>query len=349
MTAQKIAIGIVGGTGYTGVELLRLLANHPNARVEVITSRGDAGTPVAEMFPNLRGYYDLAFSEPNLEKLKKCDVVFFATPHGVAMNMTPDLVEAGVRVIDLAADFRLFNLKVWSEWYGMEHACPEIMDEVVYGLPELYREKIYASKVIANPGCYPTAVQLGFYPLLKEKLVDIDDLVADVKSGISGAGRGAKVGSLAAETCEGFKAYAVDGHRHHPEIEQGLSWMAGTDVNLTFVPHLLPMIRGIEASLYGRLTKNLSQGELQELYEATYAQEPFVDVMPAGSQPDTRMVKGSNMCRMAVYRPKGSPRVVVTSVIDNLVKGAAGQAVQNMNILFDLDEDTGLQQVALLP
>ena len=346
---NKIKIGIVGGTGYTGVELLRILANHPNALVKVITSRGDAGTKVAEMFPNLRGYYDLAFSEPNMQKLKACDVVFFATPHGVAMQMTPELIEAGVKVIDLAADFRIFNLKVWQDWYGMDHACPEVMDEVVYGLPELNREKIAEARVVANPGCYPTAVQLGFYPLLKEGLIDIDDLVADVKSGISGAGRGAKVGSLAAETCEGFKAYAVDGHRHHPEIEQGLAFMTGVDVNLTFVPHLLPMIRGIEATLYGKLKQRISQKELQALYEETYAMEPFVDVMPAGSQPDTRMVKGSNMCRMAVYQPKGSQRVVVTSVIDNLVKGASGQAVQNMNILFDLEEDTGLQQVALLP
>ena len=346
---EKINIGIVGGTGYTGVELLRILAGHPNARVAVITSRGDAGTKVADMFPNLRGYYDLAFTKPDMEKLKRCDVVFFATPHGVAMQMTPELIEAGVKVIDLAADFRIFNLKVWEDWYGMEHASPELMHEVVYGLPELYRDKIEQARVIANPGCYPTAVQLGFYPLIKHGLIDIDDLIADVKSGISGAGRGLKLGSLAAETAESFKAYALNGHRHHPEIEQGLSWMANTDVNLTFVPHLVPMIRGIEATLYGKLTRSVPQAQLQAIFEETYAMAPFVDVMPAGSQPETRMVKGSNMCRMAVYQPKGSQRVVVTSVIDNLVKGASGQAVQNMNILFNLEEDTGLQQVALLP
>lgn len=346
---QKIKIGIVGGTGYTGVELLRLLANHPNALVTVITSRGEAGIKVADLFPNLRGDYDLAFSAPDMNKLKQCDLVFFATPHGVAMQMTPELIGAGVKVIDLAADFRIFNLKVWEDWYGMDHVCPDLMKEVVYGLPELHREEIYNARVIANPGCYPTAVQLGFYPLIKHGLVDIDDLIADVKSGISGAGRGAKVGSLAAETAESFKAYAVEGHRHHPEIEQGLSRMAEADVNLTFVPHLVPMIRGIEATLYGKLTRSIRQEALQEIFEETYAMEPFVDVMPAGSQPDTRMVKGSNMCRMAVYQPKGTQRVVVTSVIDNLVKGASGQAVQNMNILFDLEEDTGLQQVALLP
>ncbi|GAB6069410.1 N-acetyl-gamma-glutamyl-phosphate reductase [Thiomicrorhabdus hydrogeniphila] len=345
----KIQVGIVGGTGYTGVELLRLLANHPNAEVKAITSRGEAGTPVAEMFPNLRGFYDLAFSEPNLEVLKTCDVVFFATPHGVAMSMTPDLIEAGVKVIDLAADFRIEDLDVWEAWYGMPHACPSIMDEVVYGLPELFREKIKDARVIANPGCYPTAVQLGFQPLLKAGLIDVDHLIADAKSGVSGAGRGAKVGSLAAEISEGFKAYGVNGHRHLPEIKQGLELMSDTQVNLTFVPHLIPTIRGIEATLYGKLTKNISQEELQTLFEDTYAQEPFVDVMPANSLPDTRLVKGSNMCRMAVYRPEGGDVVVVTSVIDNLVKGAAGQAVQNMNIMFDVDEDAGLNQVALLP
>lgn len=345
----KVKVGIVGGTGYTGVELLRLLANHPNAEVEAITSRSDAGTPVVEMFPNLRGFYDIAFSEPHIDVLKACDIVFFATPHGVAMNMTPDLIEAGVKVIDLAADFRIADLDVWEAWYGMPHACPNIMDEVVYGLPELFREKIKDARVIANPGCYPTAVQLGFQPLLKAGLIDIDHLVADAKSGVSGAGRGAKVGSLAAETSEGFKAYGINGHRHLPEIKQGLELMADAQVNLTFVPHLIPTIRGIEATLYGKLNKNVSQEELQTLFEATYAQEPFVDVMPANSLPDTRLVKGSNMCRMAVYRPEGGDVVVVTSVIDNLVKGAAGQAVQNMNIMFDLQEDAGLNQVALLP
>ncbi|WP_319380211.1 N-acetyl-gamma-glutamyl-phosphate reductase [Thiomicrorhabdus sp.] len=346
---KRIQVGIVGGTGYTGVELLRLLANHSFAEVKAITSRSEAGLAVADMFPNLRGIYDLAFSEPKLEVLTQCDVVFFATPHGVAMNMTPELIEAGVKVIDLAADFRIEDMGVWESWYGMPHACPEIMDEVVYGLPELNREKIRQARVIANPGCYPTAVQLGFYPLLKQGLVDIDHLIADAKSGVSGAGRGAKVGMLAAETCEGFKAYGVGGHRHLPEIRQGLETMADAQVNLTFVPHLLPTIRGIEATLYAKLKSNISEEELQSLFEETYAQECFVDVMPRNSLPDTRMVKGSNMCRMAVYRPEGGDVVVVTSVIDNLVKGAAGQAIQNMNLMFDLEEDAGLTQVALLP
>ena len=347
---MSIKVGIVGGTGYTGAELLRLLAQHPQAVVQVITSRSEAGLPVWALFANLReAYPQLSYSEPEVEALTACDVVFFATPHGVAMKLAPELMAAGVKVIDLAADFRINDLRVWENFYGMPHACPEIMHEVVYGLPELNREHIARARIIANPGCYPTAIQLGFYPLLKAGLIDIDHLVADAKSGISGAGRGAKVSSLAAETSESFKAYGINGHRHLPEIEQQLNHMAGARVNLTFVPHLLPMIRGIEATLYGRLIRNVSVDALQALFEETYAEEPFVDVMPQGSLPDTRMVKGSNMCRLAVYRPQGRDTVVVTSVIDNLVKGASGQAVQNMNILFGLDETMGLSAPALLP
>lgn len=346
---NQIKVGIVGGTGYTGVELLRLLANHPNAQVIAITSRSESGMPVSEMFPNLRGYYDLPFSEPDISVLKQCDLVFFATPHGVAMKMTPELIEAGVRVIDLAADFRIKDMTVWESWYGMSHVCPDIMSEVVYGLPEMNREEIKTARVVGNPGCYPTAVQLGFQPLLKEDLVDDSDLIADAKSGVSGAGRGAKVGMLSAEVSESFKAYGVNGHRHQPEIKQGLDEMAGKSVGFTFVPHLVPMIRGIEATLYANLTIQMTQPELQNLFEDYYQDEPFVDVMPADSLPDTRMVKGSNMVRMAIYQPPGSQKVIVTSVIDNLVKGASGQAVQNMNIMFGLEEDAGLTQVALLP
>jgi N-acetyl-gamma-glutamyl-phosphate reductase len=347
---NKVKVGIVGGTGYTGVELLRLLANHPQAEVVVITSRSEAGMSVAQMFPNLRGHFDLCFSEPDMEQLKRCDLVFFATPHGVAMSLTPELIEAGVRVIDLAADFRLTDMAVFEQWYDMVHSCPEIMKNVVYGLPEVNRDKIKTAKVVANPGCYPTAIQLAFQPLLKAGIIDTSHLVADGKSGVSGAGRGAKVASLSAETSESFRAYGIDGHRHQPEISEGLSVMSGGGmVNLTFVPHLVPMIRGIEATIYAKLTEDWTQQQLQDLFETQYADEKFVDVMPVGSQPDTRMVKGSNMCRMAVYRPVGGDVVVVTSVIDNLVKGASGQAVQNMNLMFGLDEDCGLKQVALLP
>ncbi|WP_373020491.1 N-acetyl-gamma-glutamyl-phosphate reductase [Thiomicrorhabdus sp.] len=346
---KKVQVGIVGGTGYTGVELLRILANHAHAEVVAITSRSESGVKVADMYPNLRGHYDLAFSEPTLDVLKGCDVVFFATPHGVAMSMAPELTEAGVKVIDLAADFRISDLQVWAKWYGMEHTCPQMMDQVAYGMPELYRDQIKQASVIANPGCYPTSILLGLMPLLRAGLVELDGIVADGKSGVSGAGKGANVAMLGAEMSESFKAYGIAGHRHLPEMKDKLTELTGEEVDLTFVPHLVPMVRGMESTIYATLSEDVSQEELQMLYEKAYEHEYFVDVMPAGSLPETRMAKGSNMCRIAVYRPQGGSKVVVTSVIDNLVKGAAGQAVQNMNILFGLEENAGLQQVALLP
>lgn len=346
---QTVKVGIVGGTGYTGVELLRILANHPQAEITMITSRTEEGVALADMFPNLRGHYDLKFTQPDVEKLKSCDLVFFATPHGVAMSMADELTSAGVKVIDLAADFRIEDLQTWSKWYGMEHTEAKLFDKVVYGLPEYFREQIKEAQIVANPGCYPTSILLGLLPLLKNNLIDASRIIADGKSGVSGAGRGAKVAMLGAEMSESFKAYGVAGHRHLPEMKEKLSQLSGSDIGLTFVPHLIPMIRGMESSIYATLTADISQAELQKLFEETYAREPFVDVMPAGSLPETRMVKGSNMCRLAVYCPEDSDQVVVTSVIDNLVKGAAGQAVQNMNILFGLDETLGLNQVALLP
>ncbi len=341
-----IKVGIVGGTGYTGVELLRILATHPEADLRVITSRSEAGTRVADLFPNLRGVVDLEFSEPDLSGLAECDLVFFATPNGTAMQMVPALLDAGVRVIDLAADFRLQDPEQWDRWYGMPHACPGILAEAVYGMPEINREAIGGARLVANPGCYPTAVTLGFLPLLAKGLLDIDDLIADAKSGVSGAGRKANVGTLMGECGESFKAYAVPGHRHLPEIMQTLSKISGKGVGLTFVPHLVPMIRGIHATLYGRMH---GQVDLQTIFEEHYADEPFVDVLPAGCHPETRSVRGNNMCRIAVHRPQNGDRVVVLSVIDNLVKGAAGQAVQNMNLMFGLDEILGLDAVALLP
>ncbi len=345
-----IKVGIVGGTGYTGVELLRLLAQHPNVELTAITSRKEAGMPVAEMFPSLRGHVSLAFSTPDEAPLKSCDVVFFATPNGVAMQQTRELLDAGVKVIDLAADFRIQDVAEWSKWYGMEHACPDLVAEAVYGLPEINREKIKGARLIANPGCYPTAVQLGLLPLVEAGVIDTTWMVADCKSGVSGAGRKAEIGALFAEASDSFKAYAVAGHRHLPEIRQGVARMAGREVGLTFVPHLTPLIRGIEATLYARLTKDV---DLQALFEARYANEYFVDVMPAKSHPETRSVRASNLCRIAVHRPQGGlagdNTVVVLSVIDNLVKGAAGQAVQNMNILFDLPENTALTQVPVMP
>jgi N-acetyl-gamma-glutamyl-phosphate reductase len=341
-----IKIGIVGGTGYTGVELLRILARHPEAKLVAITSRKETGMPVAEMFASLRGSVDLKFTDPKEAGLASCDLVLFATPNGIAMGEAQSLLAAGVKVIDLAADFRIKDIAVWEKWYGMTHACPELVKEAVYGLPEVNREAIKGARIVANPGCYPTATQLGFLPLVEAGVVDDQHLIADTKSGVSGAGRKAETHILFSETSDNFKAYGVPGHRHLPEVRQGLSRAAGHEVGLTFVPHLVPMIRGIHATLYGRLTKEV---DLQALFEKRYANEPFVDVLPAGSQPDTRSVRASNICRIAVHRPQDGDMVVVLSVIDNLVKGAAGQAVQNMNLMFGLPETMGLTHVPVLP
>jgi len=342
-----IKTGVVGGTGYTGVELLRLLIGHPDVELAVITSRSEAGRPVADLFPNLRGHTGLTFTAPDAGGLETCDLVFFATPNGTAMTLVPGLLEAGVRVVDLAADFRLRSEESWEQWYGMPHSCPELLAEAVYGLPEVNRASIAQARLVANPGCYPTAVQLGFLPLLEAGLVDTGQLVADAKSGVSGAGRKAATGSLLCEASENFKAYAVPGHRHLPEIRQGLEGMAGQAVGLTFVPHLTPMIRGIHATLYARL--NDTARDLQAVYEARYRDEYFVDVLPTGSHPETRSVRGANHCRIAIHRPQQGDTVVILSVIDNLVKGAAGQAIQNMNVMFGLSEQTGLTDIALLP
>lgn len=341
-----IKVGIVGGTGYTGVELLRLLALHPQVDVTAITSRAEAGAEVADMFPSLRGRFDLKFSDPSSARLKECDLVYFATPNGVAMQQAAELLAAGVRVIDLAADFRIKDVGLWEKWYGMSHASPELVDEAVYGLPEVNRDKIRNARLIANPGCYPTAVQLGFLPLVEAGCIDASCLIADAKSGVSGAGRKAETHILFAEASDNFKAYGVAGHRHLPEIRQGLSVVAGMDVGLTFVPHLTPMIRGIHATLYARIKR---EEDFQSLYERRYAEEPFVDVLPPKSHPDTRSVRAANTCRIAVHRPQGGDTLVILSVIDNLVKGAAGQAVQNMNLMFGYDECIGLEQVPVLP
>lgn len=346
---SKIKVGIIGGTGYTGVELLRLLVVHPNVDVTLITSRSEAGRPVSDLFPSLRGFTDIVFSKPDSAAFKGCDVVFSATPNGIAMTHARELLEQGVRLIDLAADFRIKDVSVWEKWYGMQHACPELVAEAVYGLPEMNRVLVEKAQIVANPGCYPTATTLGFLPLIESNLVNVS-LIADTKSGVTGAGRGASVANLYSEVNDSFKAYAVGGHRHHPEISQNLSSVATEAVDLTFVPHLTPMLRGIHATLYADLIDQTQSIEsLQALFEQKYQNEPFVDVMPLGAHPDTRSVKTSNMCRIAIHKAGGSGKLVVLSVIDNLTKGAAGQAVQNMNIMFSLSETTGLQNPAVLP
>lgn len=347
----RIKVGIVGGTGYTGVELLRLLSQHPSVELTAITSRKEEGMPVAQMFPNLRGWVDLRFQTPEHAALNLCDVVFFATPHGVAMSQAEGLLEDHVRIIDLAADFRLQDIQVFERWYKMPHACPHILAKSVYGLVELNRARIAQAQVIGNPGCYPTTVIMGLAPLIEDgsQLIDTTHIIADCKSGTSGAGRKAEVGTLYSEAGDNFKAYAVAGHRHHPEISEQLDLIAGAPVGLTFVPHLVPMIRGMFSTLYARILPGALDTDFQALFERRYANEAFIDVMPAGSLPDTRSVRASNHLRIAIHRPDNADQLVVLVVQDNLVKGAAGQAVQNMNLMFGLPEAAGLGQVAILP
>ena len=347
---MTIKAGIVGGTGYTGVELLRLLAQHPQVELKAITSRKEAGTPVAQMFPSLRRRVELAFVEPNARALAGCDVVFFATPNGVAMGEARALLEGGARIVDISADFRIKEVAEWERFYKTKHAAPELVREAVYGLPEVNREQVRKARLVANPGCYPTSVQLGFLPLVEAGVVDVEHLIADAKSGVSGAGRKTELNLMFSEASDNFSAYNVMGHRHWPEIRQGLAQVARREVGLVFTPHLTPLIRGIHATLYARITK---EADFQQLFEKRYATEPFVDVMPAGSHPDTRSVRAANTCRIAVHRPpegaKRSDTLVVLSVIDNLVKGASGQAVQNMNLMFGFPETTGIDQVAVVP
>lgn len=344
-----IKVGIVGGTGYTGVELLRLLATHPEVSLQAVTSRKEDGMPVAEMFPSLRGRVDIAFSSPDKASLHECDVVFFATPHGVAMAQAPELLEAGVKVIDLAADFRLQDPAVFEKWYKMPHSQTGLLKEAAYGLAELNRAEIKQARLVANPGCYPTTIQLGLAPLLKADVVDASHLIADCKSGVSGAGRKAEVSTLFSEAADNFKAYGASGHRHLPETVAQLQRLTGQKVGLLFTPHLVPMIRGMQATIYARLSKDIDNAALQALFEDAYRDEPFVDVMPFGSHPETRSTRASNMLRIALHRPGDGDTVVVLVVQDNLVKGASGQAVQCMNLMFGFDETTGLMHVPVMP
>ena len=341
-----LKIGIVGGTGYTGVELLRLLAEHPENRVEVITSRSNAGTAVADVFPNLRGKFDIKFSEPDVDSYQNCDLVFFATPNGVAMGQAKALLDKGIKLIDLAADFRIQDIETWEKWYGEAHACPSLVEQAVYGLPELNRDAIKTASLVANPGCYPTSVILALLPLLQNGLIEPSSIIADCKSGISGAGRNANVATTYSELSESVKAYAVTGHRHLPEIRQILQSI-NNQAELVFVPHLMPMIRGLHATVYA--DANNTDTNIQQVFEKFYRDEPFVDVMPVGSHPETRSVRGANHCRIAVHYLAASKKYVVLAVIDNLVKGAAGQAIQNMNLMFGLNETTGLNAPGMMP
>ena len=345
--ANTIKVSVVGGTGYTGIELLRLLSHHPYVEIDHITSRGDVGRLVADIYPSMRGIISNQFVDPDKADLKSSDVVFFATPNGIAMNYAKKLLSEGVRVIDLAADFRIKDVALWEQWYGMPHACKDLLGEAIYGLPEINRDQIKKARLVANPGCYPTAIQLGLLPLIKNNLIDKNTIIADAKSGISGAGKKLESSFLMAEASESFKAYGIEGHRHLPEIEETLSaYAAGERVKLTFVPHLLPMIRGIHATIYVDATEEF---DATALFENFYSKEPFVDIMPASTCPDTKSVRASNICRISLHKERGTNRIIIISVIDNLMKGAAGQAVQNMNIMMNYNETVGLNLRPLVP
>ena len=342
-----IKAGIIGGTGYTGVELLRLLHNHDGVEVVAISSRSLDGKRVDSIFPSLVGHSDLVFSLPSDNILNTCDVIFFATPHGVAMEGAGAFIDKGIKVIDLGADFRITDQTEWSKWYGMEHTQAELLDSAVYGLPETNRAQVKDAMLLANPGCYPTAVQLALKPLITNKLISLSGIVADCKSGVSGAGRAANQAMLLCETSESLKSYGVSGHRHYPEIKQALEILAGEPVNFTFVPHLVPMIRGMQATIYvDLLDENI---DIRPYFIDTYSNEPFVTILDDGVYPETRSVKSSNFCQISVQKIPNSNKLVIMSVIDNLVKGASGQAVQNMNIMFGLDETSGLTSIGLLP
>ena len=345
-SSEKIRVSVVGATGYTGAELLRILVDHPHVELVRITSRADAGQPVAKSWPHLHGL-DLCFVAPDMQDIADVsDVVFFATPHTVAMSMTPVLLDAGCKVIDLSADFRLKDVELWEKWYNVKHECPEYIPQAVYGLPEINREAIKTANLIACPGCYPTAVELALIPLLEADLIE-DDIIANAASGISGAGRNAKVPYLFAEMSDNFKPYGVSGHRHLPEIIATLNEVSGNSLNITFVPHLLPVIRGILATIY--CIPKQKDMDWQTVFTERYENEPFVDVLEPGVYPETRSVKGTNRCKIGVQYIEHSNRLCIMSAEDNLTKGSSGQAVQAMNIMFDLPEIMGIEHLALLP
>lgn len=354
-----ISAAIVGGTGYTGIELIRLLSAHPKVSLDLLTSRSEAGTRADEIFPSLRGISDIVFSDlgdDTLSALQQCDVVFFATPHGVAMKQAEALTQAGVKVIDLAADFRLQSLTDFEQWYQQSHACPELLKTAVYGLPEINRDKLADALVVGNPGCYPTTAILGLKPIIerqnKQQAQLIESrIVIDAKSGVSGAGRQAALALNYAETTDNFKAYGVTGHRHLPEIEQGISQLLKSQFShrVRFLPHLVPMIRGMFSSIHLELTEAGTAIDWQQEFENSYNGELFIDVLPNGNYPDTRSVRASNHLRIGVHQDNARHELTVMVVQDNLVKGASGQAVQNMNVMFGFDESLGLNFAPIVP
>jgi len=344
-----LKIGIYGASGYTGQELLRLLLRHPHVEVVAVTSRRYAGVPVADIYPVFIGLTDLAFVHASPEDLAGAvDIVFLALPHGVSMSVAPIFLKAGKKVIDLSADFRLRDIAIYERWY-CRHTARNIIKESVYGIPELYGDEIAKAKLVANPGCYPTSVILGLAPLLKAKCIDDGSIVADSKSGVSGAGREPQVGTLFCEVDEGFKAYKVGEHRHTPEMEQEISVLAGCDVSISFTPHLLPITRGILSTIYATLQREVATKELISLYRAFYQGRKFIRVYKAGTFPNISSVRGSNFCDIGLTVDARTKRVIIICTIDNLIKGAAGQAIQNMNLMCGLSEDTGLTMIPLFP
>ncbi|HDK43456.1 MAG TPA: N-acetyl-gamma-glutamyl-phosphate reductase [Desulfobacteraceae bacterium] len=345
-----LRIGIVGASGYTGVELARILAGHPRAEITVVTSRQYVGQPLSRIFPSLRDRVDTVCVNPSPAELaRQADFFFTAVPHKTAMDIVPPLLAAGRKVVDLSADFRIRDVAVYEQWY-QKHSSSELIKEAVYGLPELYRQQIKDARLVANPGCYPTSVTLGLAPLLREHLIDTATIIIDAKSGTTGAGRAANVASLYCEVADGFRAYKVGGtHRHIPEMEQELSLLAAEPVTITFTPHLLPVSRGILSTMYARLDHDVSETELQELFDDTYRDEQFVRVCAAGTLPATQYVRGSNYCDIGFKIDRRTGRIIVITAIDNIAKGAAGQAVQNMNLMNNLDEAAGLTGTPFFP
>ncbi len=345
-----LRVGIIGASGYTGVELARILSTHPDCELTVATSRQYAGKPLASVFPSLRKRVSLICENPDLDVLcDKADCFFTAVPHKTAMEIVPFLLEAGKKVVDLSADFRIHDAAVYEQWY-QPHTCPQLLADAVYGLPELYRKQITGTALTANPGCYPTSVILGLAPLLQEGFIDPETIIIDSKSGTSGAGRSASVATLFCEVTDGFRAYKVGGsHRHIPEMEQELSLLAGRDVTISFTPHLLPISRGILSTMYASLGGDVDLDTIQELYEKKYEDEPFVRVCAPGDLPATQHVRGSNCCDIGLQADQRTGRIIVISAIDNIAKGAAGQAVQNMNLMHGFPEATGLMGAPFFP
>jgi N-acetyl-gamma-glutamyl-phosphate reductase len=347
---MKIKVSIIGATGYTGIELIRILKAHPRIELSILVSHSYVGKKIWEVYPHLYFYIDSLCKDEKIDEvIKNSDCIFTALPHGHAMNLAREIIKNNKILIDLGADFRIKDHKIYEEWYKLEHSAKDLLENSVYGLPEIYRDKIKNAKLIANPGCYPTSIILALYPVLKEKLIDVDNIIIDSKSGVSGAGRSPLLETHFCEVNENIKAYSVPNHRHIPEIEQELSIIAGKEVKISFIPHLIPINRGILSTIYTKLQINITEEEILTLYKNFYKREKFIRILPKGMLPSTKNVLGTNFCDISITVDKRTNRLIIISAIDNLIKGAVGQAVQNMNIVFGFDEDEGLKYISFYP